>query len=127
MIIRRFKFNFRRLGIFIVVGLVLVLVMNFNTRLEELSHLQNEEATVRFQATGVMITQAVLQTKVALATSPAAVDAYARAEAHMGKPGDKVIVVLPAPGSTPQASPTPTPAADFHTAWDVWMVFIFGK
>lgn len=119
--------NFRRLGIFILIGVVLVLVMNFNTRLGELGRLQNEVATTRAQATGVIITQQSLQTQVALATSPAEVDSFARGEAHMAKPGDNVVVVLPSGGPTPQPSPTPTPAVNALSPWQVWMLFIFGK
>jgi hypothetical protein len=121
------EINIRRLGIFILIGLVLVLVMNFNTRLGELARLQDQAATVRVQATGVIITQEALQTQVALATSDEAVAAFARGEAHMGKPDDHVIIVLPDPGATPQPAITPTPAVNALSPWDVWRIFIFGK
>ena len=100
------EINFRRLGIFVIIGLVLILVMNFNTRLGEL---------------------AVLQTQVAEATSSDAVDAFPRGEAHMGMPGDNVIVVMPVAGATPEPTPTPTPAVNDLSTWQVWMLFIFGK
>ena len=121
------QIDFRRLGIFFIIALVLVLVMNFSSRLGDLAHLQNIAATVHVQATGVIQTQSVLQTQVAQATSPAAVDEFARNEAHMGKPGDKAIVVLPVPGTTPEPSPTPTPAVNDLSPLDVWRLFIFGK
>lgn len=121
------QINLRRLGIFISIGIVLVLVMNFNARLEELSRLQGEAATVRSQATAVMVTQSALQTQVALATSPAAVEEYARNEARMAQPGDKAFIVMPAPGSTPPPAPTATPILTNLTKWDVWMILIFGK
>ena len=121
------QFSFRRLGVFILIGIVLVLVMNFNTRLGDLARLQNQVATVRAQATSVMVTQAALQTQMALATSPAAVDAFAHGEAHLGKPGDHVVIVLPVPGATPPPTPIPTPAVNDLKPLDVWMLFIFGK
>ena len=121
------EFNLRRLGVFISIGILLVLVMNFNTRLEELSHLQNEAATVRAQATAIMVTQSALQTQVALATSPAAAEEYARNQAHMAQPGDKVFLVLPAPGTTPQPQPSATPIFTNLTKWDIWMMLILGK
>jgi cell division protein FtsB len=122
-----FAINFRRLGLLVVVGLVLVLVMNFNTRLDELGRIQNQVATVRVQATGIMSTQEALLTQVALATSPAAVATYARSEAHMGQPDDQVIIVKPVPGATPPPSPTPIPAINVLTPLDVWTLLIFGK
>ena len=121
------EINLRRLGVFISIGIVLILVMNFNTRLEDLSHLQNEAATVRAQATAVVITQQALETQVALATSPAAVDEYARNQAHMAQPNDNVFVIVPAPGATAQAAPTLTPADVNQTKWDIWMNILFEK
>ncbi len=122
-----FQPNLRRLGVFILIGIFIVLVLNFNARLEELSHLQAEASTVRAQGTAVMVTQEALQTLVALATSPAAVDEYARNQARMGQPGDKAFVVVPAPGVTPQPTPTATPVTMNMTKWDVWMLLIFDK
>jgi cell division protein FtsB len=121
------QINLRRLGVFISVGVLLVLVMNFNARLEELSRLQGEAATVRAQGTAIMVTQAALETQVALATSPAAAEEFARDQAHMAQPGDKVFIVMPAPGSTPPPAPTATPILTNLTKWDVWMLLIFGK
>ena len=121
------EINLRRLGVLITIGIVLTLVMNFNTRLEELSRLQNEAATVRVQATAVFITQQALETQVALATSPAAVEEFARDEAHMAQPGDQVFVVVPAPGATAPPSIVPTPVESKLTRWDVWMELLFGK
>ena len=127
MKIGSFAINSRRFGVIIGIGLVLVLVMNFNTRLGDLAHLQSQRATVAAQATGVMVTHAVLQTQEAFATSSAAVDAYAHGEAHLSKPGDHVVIVLPAPGSTPPPTPIPTPVVNDLNPWDVWMSFIFGN
>ena len=121
------QINLRRLGVFISIGILLVLVMNFNARLEELSRLQGEAATVRAQGTAVMVTQSALQTQVAQATSPAAVEEFARDQAHMAQPGDKVFIVMPAPGSTPPPAPAATPILTNLTNWDLWMLLIFGK
>lgn len=117
----------RRLGIFIVIGLVLFMVMNFSARLGDLAHLQNIAKTARVQATGVIITQGALHTQVAQATSPDAVGGYARGEARMGKPGDKVVIVLPVPGATPEPTPTPSPVVNELTQWEIWKFFLFGK
>jgi hypothetical protein len=119
--------NLRRLGAFIFIGIILVLVMNFNARLEELARLQSEAATVRVQATAVVVTQYALQTQLALATSPASAEEFARDQARMGQPGDKVFIVMPVPGSTPPPEPTATPVLTNMTKWDVWMILIFGK
>src|SRR5512133_2638764 len=119
--------NLRRVGVFISIVVFLALVMNFNSRLEELSRLQGEAATVRVQATAIVVTQHALETQLALATSPAAVEEYARNQARMAQPGDKAFIVMPVPGATPPPAPTPTPILTSMTKWDVWMILIFGN
>jgi len=121
------EINLRRLGIFISIGVLLILVMNFNTRLEELARLKNEAATVQAQATAILVTQSALQTQLALATSAVAAEEYARNQARMAQPGDKVFVPLVAPGATPQPTPAAIPIFTNLNKWDVWMILIFGK
>jgi hypothetical protein len=117
----------QRIAIFIGIAIVLLFIMDFNSRMEELARLQNEAATVRAQATGVMVTQYALMTQQAYATSPAAVEEWAREQARMAQPGDKVIVPLPAPNTTPAPTPTPEPRFADLTKWDVWVAIFFGK
>jgi hypothetical protein len=121
------QLNLKRIGVFIGLGILLFLVMDFNARMDELTRLQNEAGIVHAQATAVMVAQLKLQTQVAHATSDDAVAQWAREQARMAQSGDQVIVPLPAPGTTPQPTPTPeTPVADL-TKWDVWMHLFFGQ
>ena len=122
-----FEIHPQRIAIFFGIAILLFLIMDFNTRLEGLSRLQNQLSTVQAQGTNVVMTQYALQTGVAYATSDAAVQEYARSQAHMIQPGDNVIVPLPVPGSTPPPPATPTPVLANLTNWDVWMQYLFGK
>lgn len=119
--------NLRHVSVFIIIGVALILVMNFSERLEELSRLQHEAELVQVKATAVMLTQHALETRVALATSPAAAEEYARQQAHMAQPGDQVFAILPEPGATAPATPTPTPFVSDRTNLNEWVDFIFGK
>lgn len=121
------EIKFGRIIIVIVIGLVLLLAMNFNSRLGILSRQQHQAATVRVEATGIILTQEVLLTQAAEATSPAAVDKYAREQAHLRQPEDNVLVILPVPGVTPTQTLIPTPRANNYTPWETWMLFIFGE
>jgi hypothetical protein len=121
------QINLRRVGVFVAIGILLVLVMDFNNRMEELSRLQNQAATVRAEGTAVMVTQAALQTRAAEATSVSAVEQYAREQARLALPGDKIVIPLPQPGSTPPPTPSPTPAYSNLSNWDIWMLFLFGE
>lgn len=121
------QINLRRVGVFVAIGILLALVMDFNNRMEELSRLQNQAATARAQGTAVMVTQAALQTRAAEATSISAVEQYAREQARLAQPGDNLVIPLPQPGSTPLPTPSPTPAYSNLPNWDIWMLFLFGE
>jgi hypothetical protein len=121
------KINLRHIGIFATVCIILLVMMNFNTRLEELFQLQKGAGIVRSEATDVMVTQQALQTQVAQATSPAAAEEYARSQAHMAQPGDQVLGIVPAPGAAPQPTPAPSPTLKQKSNLGIWMAFIFGQ
>jgi len=121
------EINLRHIGIFVTICIVLVVMMNFNARLEELFLLEKGAVSVRSQATAVMLTQLALKTQVAQATSPAAAEEYARSQAHMAQPGDQVLSIAAVPGSTQEPTPTPTPIKAPKSNWDIWVTFLFGK
>jgi cell division protein FtsB len=121
------EINPQRIAIFLGIAILLFLIMDFNTRIEGLSRLQNELATVQARGTGVVSTQHALETKVAYATSDAAAQEYARNQAHMAQPGDNVIVPVPVAGSTPPPSAAPTPTFENLTNWEIWTAYLFGK
>ncbi len=117
----------QRIAVFVGVIVLLFLIMDFNGRMDELIRLKDQDATVQAHGTDVILTQYALQTQAAYATSPAAVEDYARGQAHMAQPGDQVVVPLPVPDYTPSPQPTPTmPQADLSNL-DVWMQVLFGK
>lgn len=122
------QIKIERIFLFGVLAIMLFLVMDFNTRLEDLNTKKEKLEEISSRSTALMQTQVALQTQVAYATSDKAAEAWAREQAGMVQPGDNPIVPLPAPGATPIAEniapqPTPTP----FTRWDAWMQLLFGK
>ena len=119
--------NLRR--VFVAAGiLVLVLmVIDFNRRLESLNTLNKQAAHVRVQATQAMQTQVALETQVAYAGSDAAVEDWARSEGHFVQEGDQPVVPLGQPGSDPIQSLEPTPIPTPMPNWMVWWNLFFGE
>jgi hypothetical protein len=117
----------QRIAIFFGIAILLFLIIDFNTRVESLSRLQNGLATQQALGTGVVVTQYALQTQVAYSTSDAAAQEYARNQAHLIQPGDNVVVPIAAPGATPEPPVTPAPAFGDRSNWDIWMEYLFGK
>src|SRR3569832_589037 len=116
-----FEIKPQRIAILLGIAILLFLILDFNTRVEGLSRLHNGLSTQQALGTAVVVTQYALETPVAYATSDAAVQEYARNQAHLVQPGDNVVVPIPVPGTTPEPTPTPTPAFGDRSNWDVWM------
>ena len=102
------------------VALLVLLVMDFNTRMAELRRLSAEYERVSAQVTELYSTQAALETAVADATSESAVLYWAYTYEHLVQEGDKLIVPLPKPGSLPTPTPAPSPTPEVIHNWQVW-------
>ena len=120
--------KFRWRTALIIVGLVIavVLLIDFNRRMEELNRLSTNLKAVQAQGTEVMQTQIALVTQVAYATSDSAVEQWAY-ENKWVRVGEHPVDVVPAGDITP----TPPPAAVTQTAnppnWQVWWQLFFGS
>ncbi len=122
----RWPINPRRVAVFVGILIFILMVMDFNARLEELNRLKKQERVISTQATQAAQTQVDLETQVAYAGSDQAVQDWARSEGHYIQPGDQPVVPIgEADGTaTPEmetsASPTPIPN------WQVWWNLFFG-
>ena len=109
------------------VVLLMLLMMNLNSRLNEYFRLTSERDKVGTQVSDLRATKVALETQAAYATSDEAVEEWARSEAHLALPGDQVIVpVTPANMTTvPKVQETPTPPMVQN--WEVWWALFFGE
>jgi len=123
----RWPINFRRVAAIAGILILVLMVMDFNARLEELNRLNRQAAVVRAQATQEMQTQIALQTQVAYAGSDQAVEDYARSEGHMIQDGDQPVVPVGQPGSEPLVAATPTVVPTPMPNWRVWWELFFGE
>ncbi len=117
--------NVRRAVIFAGIFFLILLVIEFNTRLEEFNRLSAQRETVKLQATEAAQTQTALQTQVAYAGSDPAVEEWARTEGHYVLEGDQPVVPLGQPGSEPVVVPTATPIPTPLPNWQIWWKLFF--
>ena len=103
----------KRRTILIALGLFLavVLLIDFNRRMEELNRLSTNLVSVQAEGTAVMQTQAALVTQVAYATSDDAVKQWAY-ENKWVRTGEHPVQLVPAGGASPTVEPTPAPQAE---------------
>jgi hypothetical protein len=119
--------NPRRVSVFIGILVLVLMVIDFNARLEDLNRLQKQAAVVSIQSTQVIQTQMALQTQVAYAGSDQVVQEWARSEGHLVQPGDQPVVPIGQPGTDPIQSVEPTPIPTPMTNWQIWWNLFFGS
>ena len=119
--------NPRRVVVFAGILVLMLMVIDFNARLEELNLLRKHEDVISVQATRAIQTQVALQTQVAYAGSDQAVQDWARSEGHYVQPGDQLVVPVAEPGGTPSAPQSPTPVPTPAPNWQVWWNLFFGE
>ncbi|MFN8383698.1 MAG: hypothetical protein U0V02_17285 [Anaerolineales bacterium] len=117
--------NFRRVAAFAGIFILILFVIEFNSRLEELNRLNDQRDQVRALATEAMQTQVALQTQVAYAGSTSAVEEWARTEGHYLQEGDQPVIPVGVPGSEPVIIPTPVPSPTPMQNWEVWWSLFF--
>ena len=114
-------------NVLIVIGLVLavVLLIDFNRRMEELNRLTEKLDAVHAEGTTVMQTQAALVTQVAYATSDAAVEQWAY-ENKWVRVGEHPVDILAAGNVTPTPVPPPSTQTVNPPNWRIWWELFFG-
>ena len=115
------------MAVFIGILVLILMVMDFNARLETLNLLRRQEAIVSTQATQAMQTQLALQTQVAFASSDQVVHEWARTEGHYIQNGDQPVIPVEVPGDTPLALESPTPFPTPIPNWQVWWNLFFAE
>jgi hypothetical protein len=109
------------------VALLVLMVIDFNRRIETLNTLNEQAVAVRARATQSMQTMVALQTQVDYAGSTAAVEDWARSEGHFVQEGDQPVVPIGEPGSQPLQASEPTAAPTPMPNWMVWWNLFFGE
>jgi hypothetical protein len=122
-----FPFNMRRVAVFAGVIVLILIMVELNSRLEELNRLNDQLDQVRVAATHSVQTQVALQTQLAYAGSTQAVEEWARTEGHYMQEGDQPVVPIGQPGSDPIVITTPTPIPTPMENWQVWWGLFFSK
>jgi cell division protein FtsB len=122
-----FSVNWRRVGLFIGLAFLVLVVFEFNARLQELNRLSGEAEIYRTQATQAVQTQLALEEQVAYATSDAAVEEYARNDNHMIQEGEIPVVPYGTGNNQSVPTPTPSPSPTPLPNWQVWWNLFFGK
>jgi len=118
------KLPIRQVLIVLGLGVMALIMLNLNTRLNEYNRLTSQREKIAAEVAVLEVTHSALETQVAYARSDEAVEDYAR-EAHLVRTSEVLVVPLSKPGL-----PTPTPESKRETPrfvqnWEVWWALFF--
>jgi hypothetical protein len=121
------RINLRRVLVFAGIIVLILMIADFNRRVDILNTLNRQAEIRRGQATQAVQTQLALQTRVAFAASTEAVNEWARTEGHYIQDGDQPVVPVGQPGTEPIISAEPTPDPTPVPNWQVWWNLFFAE
>lgn len=110
-------------------GLIILayMVLDINHRVAELVRITAERDMMATSVFEVKETQAFLESEIAFANSDAAVEAWAREDAFMARPGEHPVIMLPDPNFTPVPTPIPVAEKVVLENWQIWGELFFGR
>jgi hypothetical protein len=120
------KFNWRNVLIALGLILLMVLLVDFNRRMEDMDRMNTQLDTVRAQATEVMQTQVALLTQVAYANSDESVEQWAYTNKWV-RVDENPISIVPLGDVTPTPVPSPVSQTTDLPKWRLWLELFFGK
>jgi hypothetical protein len=123
----QFPIRFRRVAVFAGIFILILFVIEFNTRLEELNRLNEQRDEMRVLATQAAQTQIALLTQVAYAGSTEAVEEWARSDGHYIQEDDQPVIPVELPGSAPVIVNTPIPTPTPMQNWEIWWTLFFDR
>jgi len=124
---KRLSIDWRRVVLVAGVIFLVVLIVDFNSRLEELDRLNRQAGITRAEATQAALTKIAYETQIANATSDQLVEGEARSNGGLIQEGDHPVVVLGDDGETPLENPEPTPLPTPKPNWQLWWDLYFGE
>ena len=123
---KAFLLNWGR-RILVVIGLVVlvILVMDFNTRMASLTHLRAQLEYEEIRLQGLEETRTALKGDIAYATSEAALEEHARQDNYFMEEDDIVIIPIPAGEVTPEPEEPVVEIVESKNNWEAWMQWLF--
>ncbi len=111
----------------VILAIGLMLAINFSSRIAENQHLREARERLEREIATLEAEQATLQAELGYVQSDAYVERWAHEEARMVRPGE--ILVVPIPAGTPVTPmPTPTPEATEEVEpWQLWWALFFDE
>ena len=106
--------------------ILLFLVLDFNSRMVELTRLTSQFNSETIELDGYLSEKDFIENEIAYATSKEAVEKWAREQGRYTKPGDHPIIPLPDPDYVEQIKPSSLSEFETKSLWELWNSWLFG-
>jgi cell division protein FtsB len=123
----RSKIPLKNIWYFAIIVLGILILGDLNRRMSDARQLENDLVVLQTEVAGLEASNLTLQVQLTQAVSDAMVAEWAHGDARMVRPGEHLIIPLPAPGASPASSAIATPTIPAPKAWDVWRALLFGR
>lgn len=124
---KSFPIDWRRVLLILGVFFLTLVIVEFNSRLEELERLNRKVEVARAEATQAAFTQVALEALLEIATSDQVVEEQARNEGHMIQEGDHPVIIIGDGSETPLNNSAPILFATPKPNWQSWWDLYFGE
>lgn len=123
---KKFRINWKQLAVIGGFIVLFFLLMDFNSRINELNRLNTQLSKMETEVSASRATELGLEQQIQYATSEAAVNEYARNNGLV-REGEKLVIPIGDSTPAPQTSLVTTPIPVKVTNRDIWWALFFGK
>ena len=124
---KKIIFDPRRFIVYAVLLVLFFLLMGLSTKFSNLNQLNEQNELMSTEVAVLRATNNILETQIAFTTSEAAVEAYAREDGRMVRPGEVLIVPISPTQITPIPEFIPTATVESLSNLEIWFQLFFSN
>lgn len=126
-LVKIFKVAWRQILVVLILIILFFGMTNLSDRIRERDTLKGRLSTIETEVYALHVTEEVLNTQIALATSPAGVSEWARQQGIYVQPGDVPVRPQTSGKAAPTPTPTLVPTQRSVENWQIWRALFFGE
>ncbi|MGA9534256.1 MAG: septum formation initiator family protein [Anaerolineales bacterium] len=115
-----------RAWLLLALVLGILIIGDLNRRMADARRLERDSRQLATEVNSLEAQNQALQTQVAGATSDAMIEEWARSQARMIQPGERLIVPVPSDPLAPTQTPIPDEDRPRPSNLDIWWALLFG-
>jgi cell division protein FtsB len=116
-----------RIWIIIAAVLGIIVIGDLNRRMTDSRRLEQDSSLLQTEVAWLEGENDRLATQIAEATSMAYIENWAHSQGKMVRPGERLIIPVPAAGYVPTPTPSSMSSGGTPFKWQVWWALLFGS